>query len=820
MSSAQNEAASNANIHVNADASHGNWSRNAVTVVFAAMILGFGYLGYRLYDTTVRNYATYAHAAASQQWTLMTYSADRGMIYDSNGTPLASNTYDYTVVCSPSSVSSSVLSRDQIIDACVSYLGVTAEKMDSILPLDPTDKTDERNSVGGCDITKNVPSDTKDAFAAFLDDNDVSGFGFVAVPQRYYNYGSLASQVVGYARNNGETLSGLYGLEAYYNDVLSGSDGYRYSETDEITGGVLPYSEATTEAASDGMNVVTNIDISIQRIAEEAAREAYEKYQPIDGVCAIVMNPYTGAVYAMVSLPDYDLNNPYAMPYGMDQLTWNAMTTDEQVQYLMANCWRNRCVSDTYEPGSTFKALTTCMAFEENLTTEDEVFSDAPIAVSSDYTISCWLQKTGGYNHGDETLTKAFENSCNPIFTQLAYRIGVSKYYSYVRMLGFYDRTGIDLPAEGKGIFHTDPKEIDMAVLAYGESATVTPIQLLSSYCAIINGGDLLVPHIAKYITDQDGNIVDEIEPQVVRTVFSENTCARVRKLMEGVVSDGTGSAGQVVGYSVAGKTSTSTIETGELAGSHVLSFSCYAPSNNPKIAVLVVINKPKDHSVGSSSAASTAAKIVEGTLTYMGVERVFDEDEYDQLMTEYYVQQVSGMTASEASSRISTNGLTAIYGTLDMTADTVIARTYPDDTQTLYKTGVVVMYPDGVTEDQMLTTRVPNMSGMSAIECIEACIKLDLNCKVEGDVSGSCIAQSEDSGATVLAGDIIKVTLSSDPALQAQQGTSATDASGSSDTVTDGNAGQNEDGIVTETTLPPDQGNGTTPEETTTSEP
>ena len=154
------------------------------------------------------------------------------------------------------------------------------------------------------------------------------------------------------------------------------------------------------------------------------------------------------------------------------------------------------------------------------------------------------------------------------------------------------------------------------------------------------------------------------------------------------------------------------------------------------------------------------------------------------------------------------------------MTADTVIARTYPDDTQTLYKTGVVVMYPDGVTEDQMLTTRVPNMSGMSAIECIEACIKLDLNCKVEGDVSGSCIAQSEDSGATVLAGDIIKVTLSSDPALQAQQGTSATDAAGSSDTVTDGNAGQNEDGIVTETTLPPDQGNGTTPEETTTSEP
>ena len=775
-------------------------SSKVVTIaMFAFMAVFFLFLIYKLYDITVINNKIYAVAAADQQWSLMTYPAERGMIYDCNGTPLASNTYDYTVVCSPAQVKSSILSREEIISACIEYLGVTYEKMDGILPLDPNDVNDERNAVAGCDVTKNIPAETKDAFEAYLKDNKVSGFGFVAVPQRYYNYGSLASQVIGYAKNDGVSLNGLYGLEAYYNDILSGTDGYRYSETDEITGGVLPYSEATSLPAQNGYNVVLNLDVSIQRIAEEACYEAYEKYQPIDGVCAIVIDPYTGAILAMVSLPNYDLNDPYGMPYGMDINTWNFMSDDDKIQYIMGNCWRNRCVSDTYEPGSTFKALTTCIAMEENLTNEDEVFSDAPVQIS-DYSISCWLQKSGGYNHGEETLTKAFENSCNPIFAQLALRIGVSKYYSYVRMLGFYDITGIDLPAEGKGIFHSDPQQLDMACLSFGESATVTPIQLLMSYCAIINGGDLLVPHIAKYITDSEGNIVDEIEPEVVRTVFSEDTCARVRALMEGVVSDGTGSAGKVPGYNVAGKTSTSTIETGELAGCHVLSFSCYAPADNPKIAVLVVINKPKDHSVGSSSAASTAAKIVEGTLTYMGVERKFNEDEYEELLKEFYVQKVDGMSASEAASKISTNGLSTLYGTLDMDADTIVAQTYPSYTATLYKTGVVVMYPEGVTESQFLTTKVPNLSGMTAIECIEACLDLNLNCKIDGDVGGVCVSQDYAIGETVYAGEIIHVTLVKDAVVETTE---------TEETATPDDGTSSEDGVVTDIAPPPDEEDG-----------
>ena len=776
-------------------------SKVLVLIVAAVVFFYSAYVIYTLYETSVTNYEGFAKAASSDQWKLLTYSADRGMIYDANGVALASNTYDYTVVCSPKEVKSDTMTRESIINACVNFLGVSYEKLDQIIPVDPKDNKDPRNAVAGRDIVKNIPAEKKEEFEKYLKENKIKGFGFVAVPQRYYNYGSLASQVIGYARNNGEVLAGVYGLEAYYNNILSGQDGYRYSEVDSITGGVLPYSAATSVQAKDGYNVVTNIDLNIQRIAEEACRKAYDKFKPKNGVTAIVMDPYTANVYAMVSMPDYDLNDPYKMPYGMNMEEWMLMSTEEQIQYIMGNCWRNRCVSDTYEPGSTFKSLTTCMAFEENLSKEEENFSDAPIKLSDMHTISCWLQKSRNYNHGDETLFKGFQNSCNPIFVQLAQRIGLKKYYNYVRMLGFYDKTGIDLPAEGTGIFHKEPSVIDMSVLSYGEGATVTPIQLIISYCAIINGGDLMVPHIAKYITDSEGNIVDEIEPEVVRTVFSEDTCARVRTMMEAVVSDGTGKAGQVAGYNVAGKTSTSTIDAGENKGAHVLSFSCYAPSNDPKIAVLVVLNQPADHSVGSSSAASTAAEIVEGTLTYMGVERTFTEEDYKDLLIQYYVPKVDGKSASEAASSISVNGLSTVYGTLDMNADTIIARTYPNYTNTLYKTGVVIMYPEGVTDDQMLTTRVPNLKGMTAIECIEALKQMNLNCKVEGDVTGVCVEQSESLGTTVLAGSIIKVTMGTTmPDASSYQ----TDETGNGSEGTHRSSGNindsDEDGLVTHT--------------------
>lgn len=731
----------------------------ALIGVFALYLVG------DLYKTTVIDYDIYARAASNQQWRLMSYEADRGVIYDANNMPVASNTYNYTVVVSPkilmssSEIASGTLTRSQLISDLSQLLQMPSEEIDAVLPVDPEDPTDERNNVAGMDLIRNVEAELAEPAKTYCQQHELAGISFLAVPQRYYNYGSLAAQIIGYASNDGVSLNGVYGLEAYYNGVLSGTDGYRYSEVDQGTEGVLPYSDAITQPAVNGNNLVLNIDINIQRIAEEVCRSAYIQYAPRDGICAIVMNPYTGAVLAMVSLPDYDLNDPYGIPYGMDAIVWNSMDDDAQVEYLMGNVWRNRCISDTYEPGSTFKALTTCIAFEENLTNENEVFSDAPIQVSDIDTISCWMQKQYGGNHGMETLREGFENSCNPIFVQLAQRIGVSRYYRYVHMFGFYETTGIDLPAEGTGIFHTDPSVIDMSCLSFGESATVTPIQLINSYCAIVNGGNLMVPHIVRYITDENGNIVDEIEPEVIRTIFSEDTCARVRQLMVDVVDEGTGSAGQVPGYYVAGKTSTSTIENGELAGAHVLSFSCFAPSYDPQIAVLVVLNKPAENSVGSSAAASTAARIVEGTLRYMGVPRILTAEDYDQLTTRYWVQPVVGLSATEAASRIGYNGISCVYGAANMTAETIVGYTYPSTDAQLYSSGIVMLYPEG-ENTQMLTSTVPNLSGKTAIECMEALRDANLNCYIEGDVMGICVSQGELPNSTVFSGTVVTVTL------------------------------------------------------------
>lgn len=723
------------------------------------------FLIYQLFVLTVLEHDEHALESAKPQWKCHTYLAERGLIKDANGYVLASNTYDYIIQCTPKLAYSSAkgdkaVTRDDIINEFVSVLNISKKKMENAVMIDPDDTTDPLYEIGGFDLCRNVTAEQKEELSTWLSEHSVSGFSFRACAQRYYNYGEFASQVIGYAQNIDGTLTGVYGLESYYDSVLSGTDGYRYAEVDAKTEGVLPYSAPTIVDPVDGNNIVLNIDVNIQKIAEDACKSAYDKYAPKEGVTCIVMNPNTGAVYAMVSMPDYDLNEPKGIPYGYDETEWNSMTDDEQTQYLMSSVWRNRCISDTYEPGSTFKALTTAIALEENLTNENEEFSDAPIKVSDVDTISCWMQKSLNYNHGAESLVEAFQNSCNPIFVQLSYRIGVSKYYEYVHMFGFYERTGIDLPAEGVGIFHTTPSSIDMACLSFGESATVTPIQLLNSYCAMINGGDLMVPHVVKYITDSDGNIVDEIEPEVIRTVFSDDTCARVRSMMEKVVKDGTGSAGQVAGYSVAGKTSTSTIEIGEEKGMHVLSFSCYAPSYDPQIAVLVVLNKPADRSVGSSAAASTAARVVEGTLTYLGVPRVFTEDEYDKMTIKYYVQPVSGMSAANASSKIGANGISTIYGTPLMNADTAVSFTYPGTDATLYSTGVVIMYPDGITDEAMLRTTVPNLTGKNAVECMQTLKDMNLNCNIVGDITGVCTEQSYDFGESVLAGEIITVTL------------------------------------------------------------
>ena len=694
------------------------------------------FLLYSLYDLQINQYEYYSQLASQQHWKRIQDEPVRGDILDANGNTLASTTYVYTVGITPSDLRS--------LTKKVDTPAITANIASSLgLDIAVVNTAVADTEASYVQLAKNLPKDKIDVFNAYIKANNIGGTKVDAVAKRYYSNGSLASQVLGYANATDGILFGQLGIESEYNSVLTGKEGYTYVEVDNYSGGALPYSPPTTIAAEDGYNVVLNIDQNIQEIAENACKEVNDIYNVIDGVTAIVMNPYTGAVLAMASYPDFDPNNPTAEPGWVDPAAWSTLSNKDQTTFIMSEAWRNRAISDTYEPGSTFKAFTTAIALEEGLTHEDEIFSDAPIAITTVDTISCWKQKTDGINHGLETLKQAFENSCNPIFVQLALRIRIDKYYEYVHSFGFYNQTGIDLPSEGVGIFHKAPTKVDLATLSFGESSTVTPLQLANAYCALVNGGTLMTPQIAKCLTDKNGNIVKEFQPEAIRTIFSEETANRIRKLMEGVVTEGTGTAGYVEGYNVAGKTSTSTTENGEYAGLHVLSFAGYAPANDPQIVVLVVVNKPADKLVGSSCATKATANIISQTLEYLNTKHVYTDEDYIKLTTKYTVPDVTGKTYKEAKAILYIAGFTVVDGEDNMDKDALITSTFPAKDAALYKNGQVVLYSMTAAETDMKQVVIPDFTGKDIAECIKEARISGVNIDIEGDSKGTVISQS-----------------------------------------------------------------------------
>lgn len=706
-----------------------------VATLFAANLVT------QLYDIQVIEHDKYALLASQMHWRRIRDIPVRGDILDANGNVLASTTYEYTVGVTPKDVKSvrSDISEDEIATRLSECLHI--ERAEVVEALGKKDAT-------YIQLAKKLNREDIDLLKEFISEHSIGGIKIDPVPKRYYVYGDLAAQVIGFADQSNTALVGQYGVEAYYNGILSGTEGYTYVEVDNYSG-ALPYSPPTTIEKRDGYNIVLNIDMNIQKIAEKACEDAYYAYEPKEGVSAIVMDPYTGAVLAMVSIPDYDLNAPRDCPPSVQPSIWSSLSDEERMTHLMSGIWRNRTISDTYEPGSTFKVLTTAIALEEGLTYEDEIFSDEPIQISELHTISCWREHEGG-NHGLETLRQAFERSCNPVFVLLATRIGIDTYYEYVRNFGFYDKTGIDLPAEETGIFHSVPNVVDLATLSFGESSTVTPLQLANVYCALVNGGTLMKPQVAKYLTDSNGTIVKEYAPEPMKTIFSEYTANRVKEMMKTVVTEGTGSAGYVEGYRVAGKTSTSTIDVGDDKGMHVLSFGCYAPSDNPKVVVLVLINKPADKDLGSSAATRVAARIVSETLEYMGVNRVLTDYDYNRMTIKYHLPDVVGMSLKEAKQTLYTEGFTAIAGEDNMTDDQVIIEMYPSEEEILYRNGTVVLYSSEPDKRFDRTVLVPDFVGKTITECIRLARDSAVNISIRGNPEGIVVSQSPGFGYIV----------------------------------------------------------------------
>ncbi len=694
-------------------------------VLFSLLLIAFaGYLIQKLYVIQIVDYAVNAQEAAAQHYKKVAEMPDRGMIYDSNGIEIAGTTYVYQIGMTPKDVRSlsENLSREAIGVEVATLLELPPEDLAAAL---------EKKDTSYVQLKKNVVREQAEKLIAYLSEHNIGGFAIDSEPRRYYTNENFASQVIGYTRYDRGNLVGQLGLEMKYNDLLTGSPGYTYVETDNYKHkGELPFSVPTSLRAKDGQNLNLSLDINIQKIVQEELAEAIRVNDIKEGGTAIVMNPYTGAILAMASYPYFSSSDPTACPDTQDPQTWTG-SSQAEIDYLSSTVWRNRAISDTYEPGSTFKGITTAMAFDENISTESEIFSDSPMRVLGQeihcYTIS---------GHGNESLQDAFFHSCNPIFAQLSQRLGVSRYYQYVRAFGFRDITGVDLPAEAVGQIHVQPTELDMATLSYGESATVTPLQLATAYCVFANGGNLVRPRLVQSITDSTGAVVREYQPETVRKVISEQSATRVRELLKGVVLYGTGSKSYVEGYSVAGKTSTSTDE----AGDHTISFIGIAPADSPQIVTLVVLNKPLDKKMTSAPSADASGRIISRTLDYLGQPRIYSEKDVTRLAKLNEVPDLNGMTLSQARKELTKVGLDLEVADSGMGEQSVIKYQSPAAKTKLHTHGLVFVYPTATIPDDYVV--VPNFINKTVDECMSAAAANGLNILIDGNSLGTAVFQ------------------------------------------------------------------------------
>ncbi|HHY63425.1 MAG TPA: peptidoglycan glycosyltransferase, partial [Clostridiaceae bacterium] len=481
----------------------------------------------------------------------------RGTIFDRNGKALAISASVDTVGVNPKELMEEVDGNQEKLLQIATDLG-------TILDMDPGVILNKFNMNSRYEfIKRKVDKETGSLVRQYVVNASLKSIYIDEDSKRYYPKGSLASHVLGFT---GSDDQGLNGIEYVLETTLKGVPGKILNEVD-VLGRQVSFSKERYIDAIDGYDVFLTIDETVQYLTEKALDQAILDYNVKNGAAAIVMDPNTGEILAMASKPDFDCNDPGALPRGIIDENWGGLNDPEDSKYLWSVIFRNKAVMDTYEPGSVFKAVTACAAIEENVVSINTPEFCKPITVAG-HTINCW--KKGG--HGSEDFLHAVYNSCNPVFVKTALDLGVQKFYEYFTMFGFREKTGIELLGEPsadelKAVQHQDPKEIDLAVSSFGQRFQITPIQMITAYAAIANGGNLLKPTIIKQISDNDGNIIKKFEPQVVRKVISEETARTVCSILEGVVTEGTGRNAYVAGYRIGGKTGTSQTLTTETEG-------------------------------------------------------------------------------------------------------------------------------------------------------------------------------------------------------------------------------------------------------------
>ncbi|MBQ3666320.1 MAG: peptidoglycan glycosyltransferase [Lachnospiraceae bacterium] len=513
--------------------------------------------------------------------------APRGEIVDRNGEVIATN----KTVCTISVIHSQILDEEQVIEVLSKELNL--------------DKDAVSKKVKKVSVREKIQSNVEKEVGDRIRDYHLAGVKVDEDYKRYYPYDSLASKVLGFT---GADNQGIVGLETQYDAYLTGTTGKILTKTD-AKGLELDGMAELREEGIAGNTLHTSLDLNIQKYAEQAAYKAL-KEKEANHVSIIVMNPNNGEIYAMVNAPEYNLNEPFSLNYETDL----QKETDEY-QNALNGMWRNPCINDTYEPGSTFKMVTATAALEEKVVNVNSTFNCPGFKIVEDRRIRC--HKTTG--HGAETFVTATQNSCNPAFIEIGMRVGVEKFYFYLNRLGLMEKSGVDLPGEAGTIIHKmeNVGQVELATMSFGQSFQITPLQLLRAASAIINGGTLITPHFGVSASDENGEIVKTFEYPVVEDAVSKETSETMKMVLESVVAEGGGKYGQVEGYRVGGKTATSQ-KLPRSAHKYIGSFIGFAPADHPQVIAMCIIDEPTGVYYGGTIAAPVISGLYENILPYL----------------------------------------------------------------------------------------------------------------------------------------------------------------------------------------------------------
>ena len=655
--------------------------KKRILVVFFVLALLMVALCFRLAWIQVVKAEEYTEKAIAQQTSDIPIEAKRGAIYDRNGKELATSATCYTVWARPPEIADNYTTEEKLDDV--------SSKLAVVLDMNADDVKEKlKKDQALIKIARYLDKETCDK----VRDLELYGIEIAENTKRYYPLGNFASQLLGSVNDDNV---GRSGVEQEYNEYLSGVAGRWIKDTD-INGNALAYGKDTYYQAEDGFNVVLTLDEVLQHYAENAIANGMRETDA-DRIMCLVMNPKTGDILAMATTPGYDPNDA-AEPVGeKEKDAYEEMSEKEQSEYL-SRMWRNPLVSDTYEPGSTFKLLTTSAALEEGVTTpDDHYYCNVGYEVpGTGWTLHCWSDTP----HGDQTLTEAVGNSCNPVMIQLGLKLGIETYYDYLEMFGITadSLTHVDLPAEALAQIQQEENigNIELATISFGQGIAITPIQLAAAVSAIGNDGVLMQPRVVQKLTDSDGDTVKNFETKEVRKVISSKTAKEIQGIMEYVVEEGGGGNAKVAGYSIGGKTGTAEKPSadGGYSDDTYSSFIGLAPMEDPELTILVIVDSPKGVQFGSTTAAPIAKEFFQNALPYLGITPTYTEEEEAEMKSSYvYVPDVTGKSFDDAIGILGKKDLDYKAVPADGEKNFEVVDQYPKAGEKVKKGGKVYLY-------------------------------------------------------------------------------------------------------------------------------